>query len=207
MTDKQQEITEQPEIQEEETEKPVSKSKQPKENNNKWYILQCYSGQEYKVQSRIEKLIETKKLKKKITKVLIPEESTIEIKDNKRLEKNTKIYPGYIFVEMESDESVWFELRKITGVAKFIGSKSKPTPITENEVLGILNKVGEKTKKIEVDFEKGDVIKVVGGPFRGYTGNISEINAEKGKLKAMLSVFGRETPVELDFNQVEKTVK
>ncbi|MFC1617068.1 transcription termination/antitermination protein NusG, partial [Candidatus Margulisiibacteriota bacterium] len=93
------------------------------------------------------------------------------------------------------------------GVAKFVGTKSKPIPVTDKEILKILQKIGEKTKKIEIDFEVDEMIKVVLGPFRGYSGNISEINAEKGKLKALISIFGRETPVELDFNQVEKVVK
>jgi transcriptional antiterminator NusG len=175
--------------------------------NKKWFILQTYSGQEYKVLERIGRLIEDGEFEGKVFRALVPEEETIEIKDNKRLERTAKIFPGYIFVQMEEDELVWFKLRKITGVAKVVGSKSVPIPVTEREILKVLQKVGEKIKKIEVDFEKGETIKVIAGPFRGYTGNIEEINAEKGKLKALISIFGRETPVELDFNQVEQLVK
>ena len=173
-------------------------------DSRKWFILQTYSGQEYKVRERINTLIEDNIFQGKVARVLIPEEETIEIKDNKRFEKVAKIYPGYVFVEMEEDDTAWFQLRKITGVAKVVGSKSKPVPVSEKEILKILQKIGEKTKKIEVDFEKEEVIKVIAGPFRGYTGTIEEIYPEKGKLKALISIFGRETPVELDFLQVTK---
>lgn len=177
------------------------------DDDKKWFILQTYSGQEYKVKERIESLIEENEFQGKLERVLVPQEETIEIKNNKRIERTVKVYPGYVFVKVSEDELVWFQLRKITGVAKVVGSKSIPIPVTEKEILRILQKIGEKTKKIEVDFEKGEVIKVVAGPFRGYTGNIEEINPEKGKLKALISIFGRETPVELDFNQVEKAIK
>lgn len=177
------------------------------EKPKKWFILQTYSGQEYKVKDRIEQLIEENEFAGKLKRVLIPEEETIEIKNNKRLERTTKIFPGYLFLEMDEDDLIWFQLRKITGVSKFVGSKSKPTPVTEQEILKILQRIGEKSKKIEVDFEKDEIIKVTVGPFRGYTGKIEEINAEKGKLKTLISIFGRETPVELDFNQVEKVIK
>lgn len=173
-----------------------------------WFIVQCYSNHEYKVLARIQQLIADKDfMKKNVFRVLVPEEETIEIKDNKRLEKTTKIYPGYVFVQMYPDQQTFFEIRQLAGVAKFIGSKTSPTPVTEQDILKVLRKVGDKTKKIDVDFEEGEIIKVISGPFRGYSGPISEINADRGKLKALISIFGRETPVELDFDQVEKTVK
>lgn len=176
-------------------------------SKGKWYIIQCYSGHEYKVMSRVQSLIDSETFKDKIFRVLVPEEETVEIKNNKRLEKTTKIYPGYVFVQMLDDVQASFEIRRLPGVAKFIGTKFAPTPVTEDEILKVLRKVGDKTKKIDVDYEEGEVIKVIGGPFRGYAGPISEINADRGKLKAMISIFGRETPVELDFDQVEKTVQ
>ena len=173
-----------------------------------WYIVQCYSSHEYKVQTRISQLRDEKEfMMKNVFRVLVPEEETIEIKDNKRLEKTTKIYPGYVFVQMYPDENTFFEIRQLAGVAKFIGSKTAPTPVTEGDILKVLRKVGDKTKKIDVDYEEGEVIKVISGPFRGYSGSISEINADRGKLKALISIFGRETPVELEFDQVEKTVR
>lgn len=172
-----------------------------------WYIVQCYTGHEYKVQERIQDLVELKSWNDRVFRILVPEEETIEIKNNKRHERITRIYPGYIFVNMHLSDDVYYEIRRLAGVAKFIGSKTAPSPVTEDEILKVLRKVGDKTKKIDIDFEVDEVIKVIDGPFRGYAGPISEINGERGKLKALISIFGRETPVELEFDQVEKTVK
>jgi len=172
-----------------------------------WYILQCYSNQEMKVQARIESLIQDQHLTDRIFQVLIPKEETVEIKNNKRMEKTVKIFPGYIFIEMIPDEEVYFQIRRLPGVSKFIGSKFSPLPVTQDDILRVLRKSGDKSKKIEVDFLIGDFVKVVSGPFRGYSGPISEINIERGKLKAKISIFSRETPVELDFDQVEKMVQ
>ena len=175
--------------------------------NKNWYIVQCYSNQEMKVQARIESLIQDQSLTDKIFQVLIPKEETVEIKNNKRMEKTVKIFPGYIFIEMIPDEEVYFQIRRLPGVSKFIGSKFSPLPVTQDDILRVLRKSGDKSKKIEVDFLVGDFVKVVSGPFRGYAGPISEINIERGKLKAKISIFSRETPVELDFDQVEKMVQ
>lgn len=178
-----------------------------KADGRRWYIIQCYSAQEYKVQARIQLMIQDRQLEDRIFRVLVPEEETIEIKNNKRLEKTTKIFPGYLFVHVVLDESLYYDLRNIMGVSKFVGTKTHPTPVTEDEILKVLRKVGDKTKKIDVDFEEGEVIKVISGPFRGYSGPISEINVDRGTLKALISIFGRETPVKLDFDQVEKAVE
>ncbi len=171
-----------------------------------WYILQCYSNQEGKVQTRIQTLIEERGYEDRVFQVLVPQEDTVEIKNNKRLEKTVKIFPGYVFIQMEMGDQLYYELKSISGVSKFIGSKTHPTPVTEDEILKVLRKVGEGVRKVDVDFEEGEVIKVVSGPFRGYSGPISEISPEKGHLKALISIFGRETPVQLDFDQVEKAV-
>lgn len=172
-----------------------------------WYIIQCFSSQEYKVMNRILRMMEDGVFEGNVTRVLVPEEETVEIKNNKRVERVAKIYPGYVFIESDMNDHVWFEIRRIPGVSKFVGTKNSPTPVKESEILRVLRKIGDKTKKVEVDFEIGELVKVIGGPFRGYAGPISEINGERGKLKALISIFGRETPVELDFNQVEKVVK
>ena len=174
-------------------------------DNASWYSIQCYSLQEYKVRQRVEQLMEGE-FSDKIFRVLLPEEETVEVKNNKRLEKTVKIYPGYLFIQMVPDEQAWFAVRQIPGVAKFIGVRKTPTPISPSDVSKILRKVGDVTKKVEVDFEVNETIKVISGPFRGYTGVISEINADRGKIKALISIFGRETPVELDLDQVEKVV-
>jgi len=170
----------------------------------RWYIIQTYSGYEKKVKLSLEQRIKQLALENKILKVLIPEEDTVEIKDNKRVEKTKKMYPGYVFVKMVMAEDAWYAVRAVPGVSRFIGSSSRPEPVIDKEMLRVLRQVGEKVQKIEVDFEVDDNIRVVEGPFRGYTGNISEINLEKGKAKVLISIFGRETPMELTFNQIEK---
>jgi len=176
-------------------------------DGRQWYILQVFTGQESSVKLRIDAMVEVKGFQDYVFRVLVPEEETIEIKDNKRVEKTTKMYPGYVFVQLKLNDDVFYNLRNLAGVAKFIGTKTEPTPVTDDEILKVLRKIGDKTRKVDVDFEVDEVIKVIGGPFRGYSGPISEINGEKGKLKALISIFGRETPVELDFDQVEKVIK
>lgn len=170
-----------------------------------WYIVQCYALYEQKVRDRILQMLENE-FKDIVFRVLLPEEETVEIKNNERKEKVKKMFPGYLFVQMIPDEGAWYLIRRLPGVAKLVGTKNEPTPVTEDEINRILRQLGEKMKKIEVDFELNETIKVISGPFRGYTGSISEINAERGKLKSLISIFGRETPVELDFDQVEKYV-
>jgi transcription termination/antitermination protein NusG len=187
--------------------KSIKDIEESKASPGEWYIVQCYSGQEYKVRTALEYLIEESKLEDKIFRVLIPEEETIEIKNNKRKEKVTKIFPGYVFVQMLFDEDVCYLIRRITGVAKFIGTKNMPVPVKEAEILKVLRKVDDNTPKIDVDFEIDEVVKVVSGPFRGYAGSIAKINSEKGSLKTLISVFGRDTPVVLSFDQVEKINK
>ncbi|MEK9658155.1 MAG: transcription termination/antitermination protein NusG [bacterium] len=170
-----------------------------------WYILQCQTGKEYQVQARINQFLELEPSQKvKVGKVLIPEEDIIEIKNNKRLEKVKRIYPGYVFIELIEEEEIFYKIRRVPGVAKFIGTYQRPTPVADEEILKVLRKIGEKTQKLNVDFEAGENIKVIDGPFTGYSGEISSINLEKGKLKAKILIFGRETPVELDFEQVER---
>ena len=177
----------------------------PELNDEKfnWYILQCQTGKEYHVQHRIEQFL-LQKTNNNVGKILIPEEDTIEIKNNKRVEKVRRIYPGYVFIQLVNDEATFYDMRRIPGVAKFVGTFQKPTPVDDDEILKVLRKVGEKVQKLQVDFEVGETIKVIDGPFTGYTGEISSLNLEKGKLRSKILIFGRETPVELDFEQVER---
>lgn len=184
----------------------VDEASVAEEDQGEWYIVQCFTGHEYRVRDRVKEMVEVMGFEGRIQRILVPEEEVIEIKNNQRQERVSKIFPGYMFVQMHPDEEVFYEIRRLAGVAKFVGSKTRPTPVTEDEILKVLRKVGDKTKKIDIDFEMGEVIKVIAGPFRGYSGPISGINSERGKLKALISIFGRETPVELDFDQVEKVV-
>lgn len=188
----------------------VAQAEQPEgeklsELKGNWYIVHVFSGYENKVRNSIEQRIKEEGLQHIIHKVLIPEEDVIEVKNNKRVEKTKKMFPGYVFVNMELDNRAWDVIRRINGVARFVGS-DMPEPIPENEVLRVLRQTGEKVKKVEIDFEVEEVVKVISGPFRGYVGEIREINPEKGKVKVMILIFGRETPLELDFDQIEKNV-
>tara|TARA_Y100000814_G_scaffold43019_1_gene26918 strand:+ start:57 stop:758 length:702 start_codon:yes stop_codon:yes gene_type:complete len=176
------------------------------DSNLNWYIVQTLSNYEKRVETRVQQIIDAGKYTGKLLRVLVPTQQTVELKNNKRLEKVTKIFPGYVFIQMNIEDELAYELRQIPGIAKFVGIGNKPSPVVEDEILKVLRKVGDTSKEIDVDFEVGEVIKVVDGPFRGYTGSISEINSLKGNIKAKISIFGRETPVELDFEQVEKTV-
>ena len=170
-----------------------------------WYILHVFTGFEAKVVKMIEQVIVDHKLQNVIHKVLIPEEDVIEVKNNKRVEKRRKMYPGYVFINMEQSDEAWYQIRRVNGVAKFVGA-DHPEPIPEKELMRILRQTGEKVKKVEIDFEINESVKVISGPFRGYTGEIKEIHAERGKVKVMISIFGRSTPMELDFGQIEKNV-
>jgi len=186
----------------------VSAEEQPIDSLNyqgNWYILHVFTGFEKKVVVAIEQVIRDYKLEKVIHKVLIPEEDVIEVKNNKRMEKRRKMFPGYVFINMDQNDDAWYQIRRVNGVAKFVGADF-PEPVPEKELMRILRQTGEKVKKVEIDFEIAESVKVISGPFRGYTGEIKEIHAERGKVKVMISIFGRSTPMELDFGQIEKNI-
>ncbi|MDD5455638.1 MAG: transcription termination/antitermination protein NusG [Candidatus Margulisbacteria bacterium] len=194
---------------EEETVEADEETTEEDKNRGKgeWYIIQTYSGQEYKVRRSLEQRMSAFKLQDKIFEILIPEEDIIEVKNNKKVESAKKMYPGYIFVRMIFDDELWYIMKRIPGLSKFMGNQKTPIPVKDDEMLKVLRQVGVKVQKYQIDFEVGDMVKIIAGPFRGYTGPVKEINAEKGKLKSMLLIFGRETPVEIDFDQVEKASK
>jgi transcriptional antiterminator NusG len=173
--------------------------------DKKWYVIQALTGQEDKVKIAIEQTIEAKALHNKVFQVLLPIEETVEIKGGKRIEKVKKMFPGYVFLEMILDEESWYLMRETPGVARFIGTKVKPTPVSDKEMQRVLKQLG-KEEKLEISFEKGDGVRVISGPFRGYTGTVDEVNAEKGKLKVLINIFGRDTPVEVNVEHAQKLV-
>ena len=189
----------------EEIEAPGEQEPQNIGGEMKWYVIQTYSGQEDKVKKALEQSIEINKLQSRIRQVLVPTEETVEIKGGKRTEKTRKMFPGYIFVEMALDEETWYKIRQTAGVARFIGSKSTPTPVSEREMQRVLKQLG-KEEKLEITFEKGEAVRIISGAFRGYTGSIDEVNADKGKLKVLINIFGRDTPVEVNFEHAQKMV-
>jgi transcriptional antiterminator NusG len=195
-----------PEAVEEEAEEEDPGQAEEKKAENKWYVLQTYSGQEDQVKSSIERNIEQMGMQKKISRILVPEEETVEVRGQKKIEKKRKMFPGYVFIEMMLDDESWYAIRQSPGVARFIGTKVKPTPVSDREMQRVLKQIGIKKEKLEVAFEKGEIIRVISGPFRGYTGVVDEISAEKGKLKVLISIFGRDTPVEVNFEHAEKII-
>jgi transcriptional antiterminator NusG len=198
-------VAEEPKVEEVKAQEPVAEDLK-EVVPPKWYIVQTLTGMEDKAKAKIENEIEVRNWKGKVFRVLVPEEETVEIKGDKRVVRKRKMYPGYVFVEMVMDEEVWFEIRQTQGVARFIGGKTHPVPVTEREMQRVLKQIGIKEKEVTVEFEMGEAIRIISGSFRGYTGSVSEINAAKSKLKVMINIFGRDTSVEVDFDRVEKII-
>jgi transcription termination/antitermination protein NusG len=170
----------------------------------KWYILQTLTGSEELVKASIERSVKQFALENRVFNILVPEEDIVEIKDGKRVEKKKKMFPGYVFAEMILDETSWYALKQTPGVAKFIGNKVRPIAVTDREMQRVLKQLGVREENIEVFFDKGEAIRIISGPFRGYTGSVEEINTQRNKIKALVNIFGRDTPVEIDFEQAEK---
>jgi transcriptional antiterminator NusG len=168
-----------------------------------WYVIHAYSGHEEKVKKNLEKRIESMDMHDKILEVFVPMEDEIEIKDGKRRHVQKRIFPGYILVKMVMSDESWYVVRNTPGVTSFVGSGNKPVPLQESELRSILKQVKQEPQ-IRVEFQLGESVRVVDGPFADFLGKVDEINAEKGKLKVLVNMFGRETPVELDLLQVEK---
>jgi transcriptional antiterminator NusG len=169
-----------------------------------WYVVHAYSGHEDKVKKNLERRIESMDMQDRILDVLVPMEDEIEIKDGKRRHVQKRIFPGYILVRMKMSDESWYVVRNTPGVTSFVGSGNKPVPLQEREMSGILKKIQSEAPKVRVEYEVGESVRVVDGPFTDFMGKVDEINPEKGKLKVLVNMFGRETPVELDLLQVEK---
>jgi len=172
-----------------------------------WYIIHTYSGYEEKVKANIEQRIGPLGMKDKIGQIIVPTGNVVEFKKGKRQISTKKFYPGYLLIEMELTDESWHMVRNTPKVTGFVGTGSKPTPLTEEEVKQILNQIkeGEEKPRHKVTFEKGETVKIMDGPFSGFSGVVEEVNTERGKLRVMVSIFGRSTPVELDFLQVGKS--
>lgn len=169
-----------------------------------WFVVHTYSGYENKVKANLEKRVESMNMEDKIFRVLVPVEDEVQIKDGKKKIAKRKIYPGYVLVEMILSDDSWYVVRNTPGVTGFVGSGNKPVPLMQNEIQQIMRLMGLEQAKTRVDFAVGENVRVNNGPFENFIGMIEEINPEKGKLKVLVSMFGRETPVELDFSQVER---
>lgn len=165
----------------------------------KWYVVHTYSGYENKVASNLEKTVENRQLQDLIQEIRVPTEKVIEIKDNKKREVERKIFPGYVIVKMVLNDDSWYVVRNIRGCTGFVGPSSKPIPLTDEEVA----RLGVETKTIEVSYDVGDSVKIIDGPLEGFIGVVEEIETDKNCVRVTVSMFGRETPVELELDQVE----
>lgn len=174
------------------------------DSTKQWYAIHTYSGYEDKVSESIRQRINAVDMADKIFDVMVPKEKQIEIKNGKRKVVDRKIFQGYVLVEMKLTEETWYIVRNTPGVTGFVGSGTDPTPVSDGEIRKIKKRMGVEEPKHQIDFTEGEVVSITDGPFKGFDGAISEIDYQKGKLKVMVSMFGRDTPVELDALQVKK---
>lgn len=173
-------------------------------SNSKWYVVHTYSGHENKVATNLKQRIETMKLEGKIFDIIVPTRNVVTVRHGKKEEIKEKIFPGYILVRMILDDESWLAVRTTQGVTAFVGAGNKPTPISDSEVETIKKFMALEAPTYKATFSIGEAVKIVDGPFADFLGSIDSIDNEKGKVKVLVSIFGRETPVELDFLQVSK---
>ena len=169
-----------------------------------WYAIHTYSGYEESVAKNLEQRIDSLGMRDKIFRVLVPKEKKIKIRGGKRYTVDDKIFPGYVLVEMVVTDDSWYVVRNTPNVSGFIGSGTTPTPISEDEIQTLMDRMGVEEPKYKIEFKVGDHVKITDGPFKDFDGKVSEIDEKRGKVKVLVIMFGRDTPVELDFLQVKK---
>jgi len=169
-----------------------------------WYVVHTYSGHEAKVSATLKQRVESQRLQDKILDILVPTQEKIEIREGKKNTVKEKIFPGYLLIRMVLDDNTWLTVRTTPGITGFVGTFNRPTPLPDDEVVTIQRFMSMEAPKFKTTFSVGEAVKITDGPFSEFLGSISEIDEEKGKLKVLVSIFGRETPVELDFLQVAK---
>ena len=178
----------------------------PRDPRLRWFVIHTYSGYENKVKTNLERRTKTMHGKggEKIAEVLVPTEKEKEIKGGKRREVDRKIYPGYVLVEMVMDDDSWYVVRNTPGVTGFVGSGARPVPLEEQEVKRLLKQIHDETPKYRISFQKGSMVRITSGPFMDFTGQVDDVMVEKEKVRVLVSIFGRSTPVELNFGDVER---
>ncbi|HIQ89044.1 TPA: transcription termination/antitermination protein NusG [Candidatus Galligastranaerophilus faecipullorum] len=191
----------QADFQAEDKKEDIRTEKAPKK---RWYVVHTYSGHENKVKVNLEKRIEYMNMSEKIFRVEVPQKTITQVKGGKKTEKEEKIFPGYVLVEMIMDDDSWYVVRHTAGVTKFVGSSKKPIPAKDSEIKKIIHRGQAQAPKIELDVKVGDKVRIVSGPFAEFIGDITEVYPDKSKLRANVSIFGRETPVELEYKQIQK---
>jgi transcriptional antiterminator NusG len=183
---------------------PLKANEPDQSDNRQWFVIHCYSGYENKVRKNLEQRIETMNMKSKIFDVVIPTQEEIEVKDGKRKTVERHVFPGYVLVNMILEEESWYVVRNTPGVTGFVGMGEEPTPLRPEEVAQILRRMEDEAPTFKVTYRPGERVRIVDGPFNDFRGTVSEIDMERSKIRVMVNFFGRETPVELDFLQVEK---
>ena len=179
-------------------------AKDTKAPQKRWYIVHTYSGHENKVKANLEKRIEYMNMADKIFRIEVPQKTITKMKDGKKTDREEKIFPGYVLVEMIMDDDSWYVVRHTAGVTKFVGSAKRPIPAKDAEIKKIIHKTQNQVSKVELDVKAGDKVRIISGPFSEFIGDITEVYPDKSKLRAMVSIFGRETPVELEYKQIQK---
>lgn len=179
-------------------------AKQVLNQGRRWYVLHTYSGYEENVEKNLKQRIESMDMEDKIFNILIPKEKKIKIKNGKRKVVEEKIFPGYVMVEMIVTDESWYVVRNTPNVTGFIGTGTIPTPISEKEIKGLQKRMGVEEPKFKIDVSTGSPVRIMDGPFKNMEGKVTNIDEAKGKVKVSVSMFGRETPVELDFLQIKK---
>lgn len=182
----------------------VEAEKPSKKMQKRWYIVHTYSGHENKVKVNLEKRVEYMNMSEKIFRVEVPQKTVTQVKGGKKSEKEEKIFPGYVLVEMIMDDDSWYVVRHTAGVTKFVGSAKRPIPAKDSEIKKIIHRTQTQTQKIQLDVKAGDKVRIISGPFADFVGDITEVYPDKSKLRANVSIFGRETPVELEYKQIQK---
>ena len=179
-------------------------AKQTSNLGRRWYVLHTYSGYEENVKHNLEQRIESFDMSDKIFNVLVPKEKKIKIKNNKRTVVEEKIYPGYVLIEMIVTDDSWYVVRNTPNVTGFVGSGTTPTPVDQKEIEALLKRTNKDEAEHKIDVAVKDLIRIVDGPFKNFEGKVSQVDKERGRIKVLVSMFGRETPVELDALQVKK---
>tara|TARA_B100001964_G_scaffold235802_1_gene296505 strand:+ start:1273 stop:1818 length:546 start_codon:yes stop_codon:yes gene_type:complete len=179
--------------------------KQDQQQGKRWYVLHTYSGYEENVSRNLKQRIESMDMEDKIFDVLIPMETKIKIKNGKRKKVQEKIFPGYVLVNMVVTDASWYVVRNTPNVTGFVGSGNIPTPVSEEEIKSLMDRIGKDEPEFKIDMIAGDNVRIVDGPFKDFEGKVSEVDEVRGKAKVLVSMFGRETPVELDFLQIKKS--
>lgn len=178
--------------------------KQTADLGRRWYVIHTYSGYEENVAAGIMQRVQSMGMSEKVFSVLIPTEKKIKIKNGKRKTVTEKIFPGYVLVEMEVTDDSWFAVRNTPHVTGFVGSGNTPTPLSETEIKDLQKRMGVEDPTFVIDISEGTAVRIVDGPFKNFEGKVSEVDEARGKIKVLVSIFGRETPIELDFLQIKK---